>query len=480
MDKKDDSHTRRSVNQDSNQDNQYKDNLNEENMDLQNGEIDNKERTDEEKNEKSKTIDEINNNKENIRNLKEDVGRNKRKKIYTGIICVFALIITMYFGAKRYDYLVYPNITLYKEDLSKLDKNQLNSKINDLANNINNNSIIVKVNDKEYKILVSDIIYKLDKDNVKNKIMNYGKDKTFLEQFGLIYLSVERNYKFDIKINTDKLQEEIKKIYEDTYIEAVEPKFEINGDNLNIIKDQDGKSIDEEDLMNKIIEKVNSDEVEDNNIVIQEEYKTIKSKISSDDLKGLDYKISSATTYFAGTGYNRGLNIANATNKINGTLLMPGDEFSYEEKVSPVELNNGYYMAPAIINGKHKDAPGGGVCQVSSTLYNAELKAGILPTERYNHSKSVSYVQKGLDATLATGSKNLRFKNPYNYPIYIHAYIIGGQITVEFWSNKSVLEGIKYTPVSFIKGNVANAYLYGYNSKGKLIYKKFIDTSIYK
>lgn len=478
MDKKDDSHTRRNEHQDSNKDQQSKEKLNEEKMNLKNSETDNKERIDEEKNEKYQTTDEVN-NKENIIDSKENAKNNKQKKIYIGIICFFALIIIMYFGAKRYDYLVYPNIILYKEDLSKLDSNQLNLKVNDLINNINNNNITVKVNNKEYEILVSDIIYKLDGENVKNEIINYGKDKTFPEQFGLIYLSVKRNYKFDIKINTDKLQEEIGKIYEDTYIKAIEPAFEINGDNLNIIKEQDGKSIDEENLMNKIIEKINSDEIENNNIVIKEEYKTIKSKISYEDLKGVDYKISSATTYFAGTGYNRGLNILNAVNKINGTLLMPGDEFSYEEKVSPVELSNGYYMAPVIINGKHEDAPGGGVCQVSSTLYNAELKARILPTERYNHSKSVSYVQKGLDATLATGIKNLRFKNTYNYPVYIHAYIIGGQITVEFWSNKSVLEGIKYTPVSFVKGNVANTYLYGYNNKGKLIYKKFIDTSIY-
>lgn len=420
--------------------------------------------------------------KEEIIEEKEDKNKKnskKQKKIYTGIICFFLLIVIMYFGAKRYDNLVYPDITLYEEDVSRLNKNELDEKINTLVNNINNNKIIVKVDDKEYEVLVSHIIEELDVKKVGNEIMSYGKEKNFLEQFGLIYLSVGRNYNFDIKIDKNYLQEQVKKIYDDTYIAPIEPTFEINGDNLNIIKGENGKSIDEKNLMNEIIEKINSNEVGKADIVIKEQYKTIKPKINDKDLKGVDYKISSATTYFGGTGYNRGLNIANATNKIDGTLLMPGDEFSYEDKVSPVELNNGYYMAPVIVNGSHKDAPGGGVCQVSTTLYNAELKAGIIPTERYNHSKSVSYVKRGLDATLATGSKNLRFKNPYDYPIYIHAYTVGGQITVEFWSNKSVLDGKKYTPVSFVKGNVANTYLYGYNSNEELIYKKFIDTSIY-
>lgn len=401
------------------------------------------------------------------------------KKIYITIICFFVLIGIMYFGAKRYDDLVYPGITLYEEDLSKLDENELHKKINKIANDINNNKITIKANDKQYEILMADIIEDLNKDEIKNEIISYGKDKTFLEQFGLIYLNVRRDYNFNIRINNNILQEKVKEIYEETYIAATEPTFEMNGDNLEIIKGKNGKSIDDKALLNEIIGKINSDEIIGTNIVIDEKYKEIKPKISEGDLKGVDYKISSATTYFGGTGYNRGLNIENAANKINGTLLMPGDEFSYEDKVSPVELYNGYYMAPVIVNGTHKNAPGGGVCQVSTTLYNAELKAGILPTERYNHSKSVSYVQRGLDATLATGSKNLRFKNPYNYPIYIHAYTIGGQITVEFWSNKSVLGGKKYTPVSFVKGNVANTYLYGYNSKGELIYKKFIDTSVY-
>lgn len=409
---------------------------------------------------------------------KKDV--KKKKKTYIKIGCFLLLITIMYFSAKRYDSLVYPDITLYEEDVSKLNEQQLNAKVSDLANHINKNKIIIKLDDKDYEILLSNIIDKLDVKKVESEIMSYGKDKTFLEQFGLIYLSVKRNYNFHININNEALEKEVNKIYDDTRVSPTEPTLEMNGDKLNIIEGENGKSINDKNLINKIIEKINSTEVGKSNIIIKEEYKQIKPKIDSKDLEGVDYKISSATTYFGGTGYNRGLNISNASRKIDQTLLMPGEEFSYEDKVSPVDLSNGYYMAPVIINGTHKDAPGGGVCQVSTTLYNTQLKAGILPTERYNHSKSVAYVQRGLDATLATGSKNLRFKNPYNYPIYIHAYTVGGQITVEFWSNKSVLDGKKYTPVSFVKGNVANTYLYGYNNKGELIYKKYIDTSIYK
>ena len=138
----------------------------------------------------------------------------------------------MYFGAKRYDNLVYPDITLYEEDVSRLDKNELDEKINAIVDNINNNKIIVKVDDKEYEVLVSDIIEELDVKKVENEIMSYGKDKTFLEQFGLIYLSVGRNYNFNIKIDKNYLQEQVKKIYADTHIAPIEPTFEMNGDNF--------------------------------------------------------------------------------------------------------------------------------------------------------------------------------------------------------------------------------------------------------
>ena len=441
---------------------------------------------DKEENKELDNSEEINlnlNNEENVSNQEDlecKINNNHKKKTYCiAIICFFVLITIIYFSTKKYDNLVYPNMTLYSEDVSKLNRSELNKKVNTISNKINNNKIIVKIEDKNYQIKVGDIIESIDKDKTENEIMNYGKNRFFLEQFGLIYLNVERNYDFNIKIDKNLIQKKVREIFKDTSVPAQEPTLNVNGDSIEVVSGKNGKEIDEEILKDEILDAIHNIKTADNNIILKEEYKIIKPKINEEDLKSVKDRISTATTYFGGSGYNRGLNIANAASKIDGTLLMPGEEFSYEDKVSPVELYNGYYLAPVIVNGTHKNAPGGGVCQVSTTLYNAELKAGILPIERHNHSKSISYVQKGLDATLATGSKNLRFKNPYKYPIYIHAYTYGGQITVEFWSNKSVLDGKKYIPVSFVKGSVANTYLYGYNSKGELIYKKFIDTSIY-
>jgi vancomycin resistance protein YoaR len=159
---------------------------------------------------------------------------------------------------------------------------------------------------------------------------------------------------------------------------------------------------------------------------------------------------------------------------------MPGDEFSYEQSVGPVTQDNGYTYAPVISDGKLIQGIGGGVCQVSSTLYNTQLKSGILPTERRNHSHPVSYVPRGLDATLASGSIDYKFKNTHEYPIVINTHAGGGTLTIEFWSNEHALKGIEYKPVGYASGNTANSYLYGYDKDGKKVYEKHIDTSIYR
>ena len=159
---------------------------------------------------------------------------------------------------------------------------------------------------------------------------------------------------------------------------------------------------------------------------------------------------------------------------------MPGDEFSYEKAMGDITLEAGFFYAPVISNGELKNGIGGGVCQVSSTLYNTQLKAGILPTERRNHSKAVSYVPRGLDATLATGSIDYKFKNDYDYPIVINTSAENGKLTIEFWSNRKALKGITYEARGYARGNIANTYLYGYDKDGNKVYEKHIDTSIYR
>ncbi len=139
--------------------------------------------------------------------------------------------------------------------------------------------------------------------------------------------------------------------------------------------------------------------------------------------------IGSYTTVY-NVSEQRAVNVELAASKINGTVLQPGERFSYNSAVSPISLGGGYVMGPAFSGGRVVEGVGGGVCQVSSTLYAALVMSGIPVTERHPHSLPVEYVPRGLDATIVIGSKDLRFANSFSYPIEITAVTEEGRLTV--------------------------------------------------
>lgn len=141
---------------------------------------------------------------------------------------------------------------------------------------------------------------------------------------------------------------------------------------------------------------------------------------NEEDLSKVTDVLGTFTTSYATSNSSRSANVANGAHLIDGSLLYPGDEFSAYEAVSPFSQDNGYYMAASYLNGQVVDSLGGGICQVSTTLYNAVLRAELEVTERYNHSMIVTYVDPSADAAIAESSgKDFKFVNNTEYPIYI-------------------------------------------------------------
>ena len=147
---------------------------------------------------------------------------------------------------------------------------------------------------------------------------------------------------------------------------------------------------------------------------------TQEPKGSEEDLAKVKDVLGTFTTSYSTSGGARSGNVVNGCNLINGTTLYPGDEFSAYEAVSPFSQENGYYMAASYLNGQVVDSLGGGICQVTTTLYNAVLLSELEVTERYNHSMIVTYVDPSADAAIAESSgKDFKFKNNLEYPVYI-------------------------------------------------------------
>lgn len=151
----------------------------------------------------------------------------------------------------------------------------------------------------------------------------------------------------------------------------------------------------------------------------------VEPKGSMEELSKVTDLLGSYHTNFSGSTENRCENVRLATSKINGTVLYPGEEFSVHDAISPIDAESGYQLAGAYENGQTVESYGGGVCQVSTTLYNAVLLAELEITQRSNHSMIVTYVSPSMDAAIAGDYKDLKFKNNQDIPIYIEGYISG-------------------------------------------------------
>ncbi len=136
---------------------------------------------------------------------------------------------------------------------------------------------------------------------------------------------------------------------------------------------------------------------------------------------------------------NRVFNITKMAGIVNGTVIKPGETWSINAAAGERTAANGWKQAAAIVGGRLEDEDGGGVCQVSGTLYNAALMAELTITERIPHSIPSTYVPKGLDATITLSNganKDLKLTNPYDFPVYLVAYVKGDELTCEVYGKQ--------------------------------------------
>lgn len=161
-------------------------------------------------------------------------------------------------------------------------------------------------------------------------------------------------------------------------------------------------------------------------------------KGSADELAQVKDVLGTFTTSFSSSGKDRTANVTNGCELVDGATVYPGEEFSTYEAVSPFTQQNGYYMAASYLNGKVVDSIGGGICQVSTTLYNTVLRAELEVTERHNHSMIVNYVDPSADAAIAeSAGKDFRFVNNTDAPIYIEGIISNKQITFTIYGKET-------------------------------------------
>ena len=156
---------------------------------------------------------------------------------------------------------------------------------------------------------------------------------------------------------------------------------------------------------------------------------TVKPKGDADTLRKMTDVLGTYTTNYKSSSNDRAKNVATGCAHINGTIVYPGEQFSVYETVSPFTEENGYALAGSYLNGLVVESLGGGICQVSTTLYQAVLRAELQVDQRSNHSMVVNYVPHSADAAIAGTSKDFKFTNNLDNPIYIAGKTEGRDIT---------------------------------------------------
>lgn len=315
----------------------------------------------------------------------------------------------------NYDILKYK----YKEENMKLDLKIDEESWNKLVEDINGN-LPGGVEQSSYYIDNNNLIITKGKEGVVSnseelKSLVLSKIESFEKASKYIDIPVET--KSPDAINIDMIYNEVHKDPTDAYIskDPFEIHPHVNGIDFGVSIDEAKKKLEETE----------------NECVIP--LKVTKPSKTTDMLgeEAFPDRLATYSTTYDGSNYNRSTNLRLSAAKINGVVLMPGEEFSYNKTLGQRTAAAGYKPAAAYVSGKVVNEYGGGICQTSSTLYNTVLLANLEVTSRSNHCYVSSYVPISRDATVSWGTLDFKFKNNRKYPIKIRAYASNGVVKVD-------------------------------------------------
>lgn len=298
-------------------------------------------------------------------------------------------------------------------------------------------------------------------DETKEIIIGALNNKNFKE----IFYDIPTYDRYPDDIDVEKIYKEIYKEAKDAYY-TVEPRV--------LYPDETG--VDFQENLETVKEQIDSEKKDEYIVPL----KYSRANITVNDL-GTDAfpdQLATTSTIYVNNA-NRTINLRLAANKINGTVLMPGETFSYNTIVGERTIAAGYKNAAIYENGQVVDGLGGGICQVSTTLYNSVLKSDLEIVERSNHMFLATYAPGGLDATVAYGSLDFKFKNNRNYPIKVIAGIENGYCTVQILGLKTE-DDYQIVLTSRKVGALTYQAFKNYYKNGQFIKSELVSTDQYR
>lgn len=284
------------------------------------------------------------------------------------------------------------------------------------------NLVINSIDDHKVKVTAADIGIGWDDEDTIAEALYVGRSGNIIERYKERKDLEHEKRVYPLRVSFDKelitqIVDEQGKMYN---VEAENATISKADGDFTIIPGTTGKKIDVNASVSRIMSKL--DNFNGSDMMVDLKITEDVPKASVEELEKIHDVLGTYTTSFSSSGSDRSGNVRNGTSLVDGTILMPGEQFSMYKTVSPFTEENGYYLAGSYLNGMVVESLGGGICQVSSTLYNAVLRAELQVDERFNHSMIVNYVDLSSDAAISGTSKDFKFTNNSEHPIYIEGY----------------------------------------------------------
>lgn len=330
---------------------------------------------------------------------------------------------------------------------------------------------------QEFQIQPSEINWNAQVDKAVADAESYGRGGGILKDLGeQINCAMKgRSVNLAAVYDEDLLKQKLDGIATQVNRDPVNAYVNFRGDGtIEPIAGVIGKKLDTEKVAESLKDSLNSLTLTTDKINLEPE--DIMPYVTTEDVSNVDTVLGSYSTHYSPG--SRGDNIALAASALSNKMIKPSWEFSFNETVGHRTYAAGYQNAGVIVNGRADVGVGGGVCQVSSTLYNAVLLSGLTPTERTPHYFKSSYIGAARDATVADDLLDLKFRNDLQHPVFLKTYASGSTLSIYVLGTRADLNGASISVETSGGGGGTSLYRV-YRKDGAVIKDEFLHTDTY-
>ncbi|WP_099469612.1 VanW family protein [Konateibacter massiliensis] len=368
----------------------------------------------------------------------------KIKKIVMSLICMLA-IAAIAFGinvhvqasANSSDPTISNGVYIEGINVSGMTKEEAENAVNSYVDELKAKEITFVIDTNNVAVSADELGMNVTNLDVVEEAVNLGKTGNIIQRYKALKDLERENKEYVLEIAFDDaaIESVINEKCLAFDVEPVEASLKREKGKFVVTAGQTGLGVDVSASAKLVKEDLAAWNKEDTSIELSVEL--VQPKATTEDFEKVTDVLGTFTTSYSTSGTARSANVENGARLVNGTVLFPGETFSTVSTIAPFSEENGYYLAGSYLQGQVVDSLGGGICQVSTTLYNAVLLAELQVEERHNHSMIVGYVDPSADAAIAeSAGKDFKFTNTTNAPLYIESATSGKQITFTIYGDE--------------------------------------------